>query len=162
VRAEFESPSPALLSPSFGAEIAWATSGLIERATGVRVSLAIARFDACPLRVTFGATGLSLRPCGALAGALLYAEGVGAPTPQRAFRPWVDAELWLRTRWDGTSPAPAGAWSKPERPRWFFAFDVGLVVPVTRPTFVFLLPRVVVHEVPPAGAMAALGAGSRF
>jgi hypothetical protein len=114
----------------------------------VKVWLAIARLDGCPFRLPTGSTGVSLRACGELAFALLYAEGIGAPNPGSAVRPWVDAELRVRARWDS--------------PRWFAGVDVGPLMPLTRPTFVFLQPRIVVYEVPAVGVVGSLGAGTHF
>jgi hypothetical protein len=149
LRADYEPrSSPASwLAPSFGAELAGAASNVFQPAPALVVSLVTVRLDACPLRVPLGAA-LSLRACGAVGLALLVARGVGAPTAETAVRPWVDAEGWLRVRWEDR--------------RWFVGLDGGPLVPITRPTFVFLNPHTVVYEVRAAGVLTALSAGMRF
>jgi hypothetical protein len=114
----------------------------------VAVWFATARVDAGPARAVLGATGATLRGCGAAAVGVLDARGVGAPRPETALRGWVDAELELRARWDA-------------RP-WFVGIDGGPVVPVTRPKFVFELPYHFVYEVSQVCVRTELFAGLRF
>jgi hypothetical protein len=148
LRAEYEVASSSWLAPSFGVELGGAASNVIEGASGVAVWFATVRFDACPARALLGGTGVTLRACAATALGLLDARGVGAPNPETAVRPWVDAELGLRARWEAR--------------RWFVGIDGGPIVPVTRPKFVFLQPYHFVYEVPQVGVLASLFAGVRF
>jgi hypothetical protein len=148
LRAEYEVASSSWVAPSFGVELAGAASNLIEAAPAVAVRFATVRLDACPARALLGATGVTLRACGAAALGVLDARGVGAPKPEDALRGWVDAEIELRARWDAR--------------RWFLGIDGGPVLPVTRPKFVFELPYQFVYEVPQVCVRTELFAGVRF
>ncbi len=79
---------------------------------------------------------------------MLRVEGIDVADPGAATPFWLDAAALLRARWSSA--------------RFFAEIDGGAFVPITQPTFVFRAPRVVVHEVPWAGAVVSIGAGAHF
>jgi hypothetical protein len=107
-----------------------------------------ARPDVCPVRL--GSAAASLRACLAVNVGALRGVGIDIahPTPVVSF--WLDASLLFRARW-----APGR--------RWFFAeAEGGLVVPATRPTFVYADPIARVYQPPSAAAVGSLAMGVRF
>jgi hypothetical protein len=106
------------------------------------------RLDGCPVRL--GSRTLSVRPCLAASLGLIRAEGISVADATVADRVWLDLSALARLRW-----APGAG-------RVFLEIDGGLAIPLLRSTFVFESPTVVVHQVPPAGAVASAGAGVRF
>jgi hypothetical protein len=137
-----------LVAPAFRIAASFASSDL---ASGPKRDgsflRALGRADACPLRWEI-ASWASLRPCAVASLGLVHAEGAAVRKPISDTRPWADVGARLRARADLRS--------------FFFELEAGLLVPLTRPTFVFENPRVVVHETPPIGAFFAIGGGHRF
>lgn len=111
-------------------------------------ALGVAGLDVCPSAIQGSA--FSFRPCvGATAG-ILHARGITVSTPSSADPFWLDLRGSGRLRW-----SPAGG-------RVFVELEAGARVPVTRPTFVFRTPRIVVHEVASIAPEAGIGMGLRF
>ncbi len=146
VFTELESDSPRLLAPSVRVTATGAANGAFESAPA-SIVLAALRADGCPARIRSGPG--SIRACLAVDTGLLRAEGGDVARPLPATRFWLDLAALARARW-----------SLPGR--FFVEVDGGLTLPVTRPTFVYYTPFVVVHEVPVLAATASVGAGLRF
>jgi hypothetical protein len=113
-----------------------------------QIWLAVARIDACPLRS--GSHALTLESCVGVDVGWVHGKGIDVAEPAAANRPWLDIPVSLVARWvPGTS-------------RFFLAVEPNLIVPVTRPEFVFRTPVIVVHTVPSAGLVAMASAGWRL
>ena len=111
-------------------------------------ALVTAGLDLCPSAVQGG--GLSFRPCVGTSAGLLHARGISVSTPASADSLWLDVRGLGRVRW-----LLAGG-------RGFVEFEGGALLPVTRPTFVFQTPRIVLHEVTSVAFHASIGVGVCF
>ncbi len=132
--------------PSVRVSLLAATNGAFE-ARAAAFTLLSAQVDGCPVRL--GGDVLSLRPCAAVQVGDLLAAGIDVASPIHAADPWFALGLLARARW---APWRAGP---------FLEVEGGVEVPITRPTFEFDAPVVVVHQ-PGTAPCASLGAGVPF
>ncbi len=113
-------------------------------------ALYAARFEGCPLRIELGER-VRLHPCVGVQAGILHAQGVEVSRSASADLVWIDARALLRLRLQtGRSRG------------LFLEASAGVVAPISRTTFVFQDPRVVVYEAPWAAPLASLGAGIAF
>ncbi|MBK8259193.1 MAG: hypothetical protein IPK82_41870 [Polyangiaceae bacterium] len=86
----------------------------------------------------------AIEPGTGVAAGILRGRGLSVALPRDQVRPWVDVSLGARARLD--------IW-----PSLALQASGGLLFPVTRATWFFEDPDVVVHETPEVGAFVALG-----
>jgi hypothetical protein len=111
--------------------------------------LIAARAEGCALALPLS-RGVRVRPCLGVDTGVLQARGVGAERPRSNEAFWLSVVLDLRLQLTVMN-------------RFFVEVAGGPVIPVTRPTFVFERPLLVVHEVPWLAAHAGLAAaGTQF
>lgn len=101
-----------------------------------------ARVEATPLSFTRAPLAMGL-VFGADAGAVL-GRGVGAWLGRELWRPWLDLAVGLRGSGMLTS-------------RLGIELSGGMLVPITRDTWVFERPLAIVHQTPPVGAYVTVG-----
>lgn len=101
-----------------------------------------ARLEATPFSIARGPLAMGLL-FGADAGAVL-GRGVGLWLGREQWRPWLDLAVGLR----GSAMITKS-----------FGFELGggMLVPITRDTWVFERPDAIVHQTPPVGAYATAG-----
>jgi hypothetical protein len=120
-------------SPSLRLGALYAQTGLLGAdVSEARFQWGAARADGCPLRLFFAS--LETRPCAVVELGVLHAQGLDVAVPGDATRPWASAGLTARARWT--------------HGLLFAELEMGGLLPITRPTFVFETPRVVVQGVP--------------
>ena len=107
-----------------------------------------ARLDGC-LRGWPSGSPLHLGPCVFVDIAALSVRGTGAQRPGEATRFWAAGGFLAAARLDG-----------PER--LFIDLHAGVLFPATRDDFVFLEPRILVHDVPGVGFTAGATIGYHF
>lgn len=86
----------------------------------------------------------SIRPTAGAAIGLVRGRGFSIALPRDETRPWVDVSL-------------GGRAELRLLPRFALELSGGLLVPLTRHTWVFDEPQVLVHETPPVGGFVTLG-----
>ncbi len=134
-------------APSFRLAAVGLANGVFE-SPSADIWIVAGRLDGCALRV--GSNVVSVRLCAAVDVGGVHAVAVHIAHPLPAERFWLDIVPLLRGRW-----APWGS-------AWFVDADVGLLLPITRPTFVDTTPDAVVHAVPSVGLNAMATLGRRF
>lgn len=101
-----------------------------------------ARLEATPLSFSRGPLAMGL-VFGADAGAVL-GRGVGVWLGREQWRPWLDLAVGARG-------------SAMITPSFGFELGGGMLVPITRDTWVFQRPFAIVHQTPPVGAYVTAG-----
>ena len=86
----------------------------------------------------------SLRPTVGAGGGAVLGRGLAIATPREQLRPWFDVAAGLR--------AHAAL-----LPGFGLELAGGLLVPITRETWIFERPDAVIHETPPVGAYVTAG-----
>lgn len=120
-------------------------------ATSARTSTALGSADflwlAARLAVSAGvlsAGPFSLHPTVGLDAGLVRGRGLGLATSHEPLRPWLDVALGARAEWMVL-------------PALGIELAGGMLVPITRPRWVFEDPDLVVHATPWAGAYLTIG-----
>jgi hypothetical protein len=144
---EVDSRSSAALAPSFRLAARYVTTAVGSSTREADFARATLHADACPLRIGDD-VGLSARTCVTSDVGLLHVRGVDVANPASANRFWLDVGVLLRARWSVTS--------------YFVEASAGLFAPLTKDTYVFTTPRIVVHEIPSFAGIFSLGGGVRF
>ena len=144
---EVEPKSSGWLVPAARLTVFAAENGVFEARKASFLLLA-ARVDVCPVRI--GSGDASLRACmGADLGATRAAGlETAVAEPASSVDPWFDAAALLRARW-----APAHG-------RVFAEIEGGLVLPITRNTFVYKPDETIDH--PTLAATGSLAVGAQF
>ncbi|MFO0589500.1 MAG: hypothetical protein U0441_18325 [Polyangiaceae bacterium] len=94
----------------------------------------------------FGLVGsfYALRPTVAVTAGAVLGHGANVASPRTKIQAWVDVEAGAR--------ASVRLW-----PSFSLELAGGVLVPITRPTWVFESPDAVIHATPPVGAYVTLG-----
>jgi hypothetical protein len=140
----------AALAPSFRLAIEGAPSHTLQAGSGsADFHWFAAALEVCPFRFRL-AGGLLGYPCAIGEGGVLVGEGGGVPASRTSRRRWVSLGAGASLRWMLGD-------------RFFVEAHGAVHLPLARDTFVFEGPgRIVIYEVPAAGARAALGAAFLF
>jgi hypothetical protein len=134
-------------SPSLRLGALYAQTGLLGAGvSAARFQWGSARADGCPLRLRL--SSLEFRPCAVFEVGAVHVEGTDIAVPGDATRPWASAGLTGRARWS--------------HGLLFAELELGGLLPIIRPTFVFDAPRVVVQEVPVVLFTGATAVGVTF
>lgn len=138
------------LAPAIGIAAQYVTTSIGSSNADATFQRAIGRIDGCPLRFVLGeiSSRFSLRTCASAEAGALRGQGVAVDVPGSATRFWLALGLDGRLRWTFSSLYLEGR--------------AGLFAPLTRDSFVFENPRVVVHRPAPLGAAFGLGIGVVF
>jgi hypothetical protein len=142
---ELASSGHRFLSPSVRLAFLGAVNGAFETRSAA-FTLLTARADGCPVR--FGTDTFALRPCAAVEVGDLLARGTSVAKPASSGSAWFALSLLARAHWELRRPA-------------FLDVDGGVLVPVSRPTFVYQLPSETVYR-PSVAPAASISAGVRF
>lgn len=137
-------------SPSLRLTIAFASSSPFAGPSPVAdYFLGVARISACPVGFAFSAN-LGALPCVEAGAGLVHAYGVpSAIAPEPKDVGWADVGAAAVLRWAPTE-------------RMFVDTAGGVLVAITRPTFVFEMPHANLQTVPLVSPMASLSVGARF
>jgi hypothetical protein len=154
VFGDVESDARGLFSPSGRLGVGFAANGAFQSASAT-FTRTVAHADGCPLRLG-PAGGVSLRACVGVDAGFVHAEAIHAPVPSVRDPFWADVTLLGRGRWTMRS--------------LFVELEGGLMLPLTWVTFQTdsAPPNApggtlgTVYKVPPAAAVASIGAGLRF
>jgi hypothetical protein len=147
VFAEVTRAGTGLWSPSLRLGALYAQTGLLgAEVSEARFHWGSARADGCPLRLAL--SSLEFRPCAVLEVGVVHAEGLDVAVPGDATRPWASLGLTGRARWSHGI--------------LFAELELGGLMPITRPTFVFDTPREVVQQIPVVLFTGATAVGVTF
>jgi hypothetical protein len=150
VALETRNEGRALLSPRASVTALVGESGVLGPADeSATFTWAVLRWAACPLRLSLGA-GVVVRPCAAGGAGVTVTRGREPPVgiSETAVRPWVDAGLATSLRYESGT--------------FFVAGSGGVTAAITRDTYVFEDPSVIVYRVPRAVFVVGVGAGWRL
>jgi hypothetical protein len=138
------------IAPAIGIAAQYVTTSVGSSDAEATFQRAIGRVDVCPLRLSLDDTSnrFAFRACGSIEAGVLRGQGVAVDVPSSATRAWLAFGLDGRLRWTFSSLYLEGR--------------AGAFAPLTRDSFVFENPRVVVHRPAPFGAAFALGFGVLF
>ena len=132
-----------VLAPLFGLDAEFASTSSIRGERGsASFTWWAARLSGCPVR--WRNESLAVRPCAIFDAGIVHASGEETIRGREYTLPWFAPGVLGRFEWRATPIAG-------------FAFEAGATFPLFRDRYVFL-PDEVVHEVPPVGLTASLGA----
>ena len=94
--------------------------------------------------IALGAGPFSIRPAADIGAGIVRGRGLAIANPRDQMRPWVDATVGARAQ-------------LVLLPRVAVELSGGILVPITRVTWIFEDPSVIVHDTPPFGGYLTVG-----